>query len=380
MQAAQPDPAVRITLIGKPGCHLCDDAREVIARVAAGPAGGLAGAVHRRRPDAAARPTGSRSRSRWSTASSTTSGGSTRPGCAPRSRERPRRGPGDIAHLSDVARAARLCACVHKDLRWGDPCAPVPPCDGRGSYSREEPVSYRVTADPAARRGIPDATVARLPVYLRALTGLAERGITTVSSEELAAAAGVNSAKLRKDLSHLGSYGTRGVGLRRRVPRLPDLPRARPHPGLAGRHRRGRQPRSRAGQLRRLRLARLPRRGAARRRPRASSASRSPGLTVRPMADLEQLVAERRRRDRRHRHPGRVGPGGLRPARRRRRALRPELRAVRARRARRRRRAQGRPVDRAADPRLPRAAQGPRRAHGRRPPAAAVAALQEVAQ
>lgn len=58
--------------------------------------------------------------------------------------------------------------------------------------------------------GIPDATVARLPVYLRALYGLAERGISTVASEELAAAAGVNSAKLRKDLSHLGSYGIRG--------------------------------------------------------------------------------------------------------------------------------------------------------------------------
>jgi redox-sensing transcriptional repressor len=49
-------------------------------------------------------------------------------------------------------------------------------------------------------------------VYLRALYGLAERGISTVASEELAAAAGVNSAKLRKDLSHLGSYGIRGVG------------------------------------------------------------------------------------------------------------------------------------------------------------------------
>ena len=60
--------------------------------------------------------------------------------------------------------------------------------------------------------GIPEATVARLPVYLRALYALADRGIATVSSEELAAAAGVNSAKLRKDLSHLGSYGTRGVG------------------------------------------------------------------------------------------------------------------------------------------------------------------------
>jgi redox-sensing transcriptional repressor len=61
-------------------------------------------------------------------------------------------------------------------------------------------------------RGIPEATVARLPVYHRVLAGLAERGITTVSSEELAVASGVTSAKLRKDLSHLGSYGTRGVG------------------------------------------------------------------------------------------------------------------------------------------------------------------------
>ncbi len=59
---------------------------------------------------------------------------------------------------------------------------------------------------------MPEATVARLPLYLRALTTLAERGVATVSSEELAASAGVNSAKLRKDLSYLGSYGTRGVG------------------------------------------------------------------------------------------------------------------------------------------------------------------------
>ena len=59
---------------------------------------------------------------------------------------------------------------------------------------------------------LPEATVARLPEYLRALHHLAEAGNDTVSSEALAAAAGVNSAKLRKDLSHLGSYGTRGVG------------------------------------------------------------------------------------------------------------------------------------------------------------------------
>ena len=62
------------------------------------------------------------------------------------------------------------------------------------------------------RGGIPEATVARLPVYLRVLAALAESETPTVSSEALAAAAGVGSAKLRKDLSHLGSYGTRGVG------------------------------------------------------------------------------------------------------------------------------------------------------------------------
>lgn len=61
-------------------------------------------------------------------------------------------------------------------------------------------------------RGIPDATVARLPVYLRALTSLADQGVASCSSHELSVAAGVNPAKLRKDLSYLGSYGTRGVG------------------------------------------------------------------------------------------------------------------------------------------------------------------------
>jgi redox-sensing transcriptional repressor len=62
------------------------------------------------------------------------------------------------------------------------------------------------------RGGIPEATVARLPVYLRVLNSLADGGVPTISSDALAAAAGVGSAKLRKDLSHLGSYGTRGVG------------------------------------------------------------------------------------------------------------------------------------------------------------------------
>lgn len=58
---------------------------------------------------------------------------------------------------------------------------------------------------------ISDATVSRLPVYLRSLADL-PGAQETCSSEQLARIAGVNSAQVRKDLSHLGSHGTRGVG------------------------------------------------------------------------------------------------------------------------------------------------------------------------
>jgi redox-sensing transcriptional repressor len=63
-----------------------------------------------------------------------------------------------------------------------------------------------------ARRRIPEATVARLPEYLRILAELAHDDVDHVSSDRLAELAGVNAAKVRKDLSYLGSYGTRGVG------------------------------------------------------------------------------------------------------------------------------------------------------------------------
>jgi redox-sensing transcriptional repressor len=86
------------------------------------------------------------------------------------------------------------------------------PADGSDRPSKTPDRSADRPAERTPERGIPEATVARLPVYLRALMGLADHGTATCSSEELAAAAGVNSAKLRKDLSYLGSYGTRGVG------------------------------------------------------------------------------------------------------------------------------------------------------------------------
>ncbi len=71
--------------------------------------------------------------------------------------------------------------------------------------TREEPAITEA-------RAIPEATVARLPLYYRALLEVADQAVGTVSSERLAELAGVNAAKVRKDLSYLGSYGTRGVG------------------------------------------------------------------------------------------------------------------------------------------------------------------------
>ena len=64
---------------------------------------------------------------------------------------------------------------------------------------------------PSARR-IPEATVVRLPVYQRILAELVRTNVATVSSEQLASLAAVNAAKVRKDLSLLGSFGTRGSG------------------------------------------------------------------------------------------------------------------------------------------------------------------------
>ena len=61
-------------------------------------------------------------------------------------------------------------------------------------------------------RRIPVATVSRLPEYLEALTEKLQQGEHTTSSQDLALSTGVNAAKVRKDLSYMGQYGTRGVG------------------------------------------------------------------------------------------------------------------------------------------------------------------------
>src|SRR5579863_2755197 len=86
-------------------------------------------------------------------------------------------------------------------------------------FANGRPAEERVNVGPTPARPadgpprrIPEATVVRLPVYLRCLVDLASVNVATVSSEHLAERCGVNAAKVRKDLSHLGTYGTRGVG------------------------------------------------------------------------------------------------------------------------------------------------------------------------
>ena len=88
--------------------------------------------------------------------------------------------------------------------------------DGDSSPMTDTTAGDHVTgapaADTASPRGVPAATVARLPLYLQALHALADDSIATVSSQELAELVHVSAAMLRKDLSQFGSYGTRGVG------------------------------------------------------------------------------------------------------------------------------------------------------------------------
>lgn len=59
---------------------------------------------------------------------------------------------------------------------------------------------------------IPDIIIGRLPVYLRALQQLAEKGIQTTSSQELGEIIGISAAQIRKDISQFGEFGKQGTG------------------------------------------------------------------------------------------------------------------------------------------------------------------------
>ncbi len=59
---------------------------------------------------------------------------------------------------------------------------------------------------------IPDIIIGRLPVYLRALQQLSEKGILTTSSQELGEIVGISAAQIRKDISQFGEFGKQGTG------------------------------------------------------------------------------------------------------------------------------------------------------------------------
>lgn len=61
---------------------------------------------------------------------------------------------------------------------------------------------------------IPDIVIGRLPIYLRALSRLAQEGREITSSHELGERLGISSAQIRKDLSHFGTFGKQGTGYR----------------------------------------------------------------------------------------------------------------------------------------------------------------------
>jgi redox-sensing transcriptional repressor len=59
---------------------------------------------------------------------------------------------------------------------------------------------------------IPDIIISRLPVYLRALQRMSERGMKTTSSQELGEHVGISAAQIRKDISQFGEFGKQGTG------------------------------------------------------------------------------------------------------------------------------------------------------------------------
>ena len=59
---------------------------------------------------------------------------------------------------------------------------------------------------------IPDIIIGRLPIYLRALQQLSDRGIQTTSSQELGGIVGISAAQIRKDISQFGEFGKQGTG------------------------------------------------------------------------------------------------------------------------------------------------------------------------
>jgi redox-sensing transcriptional repressor len=86
--------------------------------------------------------------------------------------------------------------------------------NGNHGYATEiEPSTPLQAGDSVAIEDqIPDIVIRRLPIYIRTLRDLQERGTTSVSSDELANHIGVTAAQIRRDLSYFGRFGKQGKG------------------------------------------------------------------------------------------------------------------------------------------------------------------------
>jgi redox-sensing transcriptional repressor len=61
-------------------------------------------------------------------------------------------------------------------------------------------------------KSIPDIVIGRLPMYLRTLEGMGQKGYLVASSQEMAKKLGISAAQIRKDLSQFGEFGKQGTG------------------------------------------------------------------------------------------------------------------------------------------------------------------------
>ena len=64
----------------------------------------------------------------------------------------------------------------------------------------------------AEKDRIPEGVIERLPTYLSVLIQLRQDGCYTVSSARIGELTEINPAQIRRDLTHFGSFGKRGVG------------------------------------------------------------------------------------------------------------------------------------------------------------------------
>lgn len=91
------------------------------------------------------------------------------------------------------------------DAPGGDPSADAPLHGFPASRCDAAP-------DTLGGQAIPDIVIRRLPIYIRALQGMIDAEVYSVSSDALADQIGVTAAQIRRDLSYFGRFGKQGKG------------------------------------------------------------------------------------------------------------------------------------------------------------------------